>query len=151
MLKRVSTAIMLVMVLTIGTSHLAFAVGSSDPVLEGEPDYRDANRLIKAQDFRSAIPHLLRLDKDHPRNAEVLNLLGFAHRKLKDYPTAKRYYDASLEVEPTHRPALEYQGMWFIEMGDLPAARANLTKLQAICAACEETKDLEEALAAVKP
>jgi hypothetical protein len=49
-------------------------------------------------------------------------------------------------IDPFYRPALEYQGMWFIEMGDVPSAKANLERLRKICEACEETKDLEDAL-----
>jgi tetratricopeptide (TPR) repeat protein len=77
----------------------------------------------------------------------VQNLLGFAHRKLKNYPAAKQFYDAALALDPSYSPALEYQGMWFIEMGDMAAARANLAKLQKIGAVCEEAKDLEKAIA----
>jgi tetratricopeptide (TPR) repeat protein len=124
----------------------AFAVGPENPRLQMEPDYRDAVRHIKAEEFGKAIPILFRLDKAYPDEPEVLNWLGFTHRKLKDYPKAKQFYDAALKVEPYYRPALEYQGMWFIETGDIPSAKANLAKLRQICAACEETKDLEEAL-----
>jgi tetratricopeptide (TPR) repeat protein len=129
----------------------AFAVGGADSGLESEPAYRDANRLIKAHDYAAAIPHLQQLDKALPNNAEILNLLGFTHRKIKDYPSAKRFYDASLAQDQYYRPALEYQGMWFIETGNIPAALANLARLRQICASCEETKDLEDALASVKP
>ena len=124
----------------------AVAVGPSDPRLQAEPDYRDAERLIKAEKHSEAIPPLLRLDKAFPNEPEVLNWLGFVHRLLKDYPTAKRYYDAALKADEHYRPALEYQGMWFIETGDIPSAKANLEKLRRICASCEETKDLEDAL-----
>ncbi len=124
----------------------AWAVGPENPRLQGEPDYRDAERLIKAEKFREAIPFLSRLDRAFPNEPEVLNWLGFAHRKLKDYPAAKRFYDAALKADPVYRPALEYQGMWFIETGDIPSAKANLEKLRRLCAACEETKDLEDAL-----
>lgn len=128
----------------------ALAVGSVDPVLEIEPEYRDANRLIAAKDYAAAIPFLTTLNGKVPNNPEVLNLLGFTHRKIKDYPKAKIFYDASLAQDPYYRPALEYQGMWYIETGNMPAAEANLAKLRQICAACEETKDLEEAMAAAK-
>jgi tetratricopeptide (TPR) repeat protein len=124
----------------------ALAVGPENPRLQMESDYRDAVRLIKTEKFREAIPILFKLDKQYPNEPEVLNWLGFTHRKLKDYPEAKRFYDAALKIEPTYRPALEYQGMWFIETGDIPSAKANLAKLRQYCAACEETKDLEEAL-----
>lgn len=129
----------------------ALAVGGTDTGLESEPLFRDASRLIKAQNYAAAIPYLQQLDKALPNNPEILNLLGFTHRKLKDYPTAKHFYDASLAQDPHYRPALEYQGMWFIETGNIPAAQANLARLRQICATCEETKDLEDALAAVKP
>lgn len=129
----------------------ALAVSGADSGLESEPGFRNASRLIKAQDYAAAIPLLQDLDKAIPNNAEILNLLGFTHRKLKDYPAAKRFYDASLAVDPGYRPALEYQGMWFIETGNIPAAQANLVRLKQLCDSCEETRDLEEALAAVKP
>jgi predicted Zn-dependent protease len=124
----------------------ASAVGPENPRLQMEAEYREAVRLIKAEKFREAIPILFKLDKQYPDEPEVLNWLGFTHRKVKDYPEAKRFYDAALKIEPTYRPALEYQGMWFIETGDIPAAKRNLERLQKICAACEETKDLEDAL-----
>ncbi|MGL4242096.1 MAG: tetratricopeptide repeat protein [Beijerinckiaceae bacterium] len=124
----------------------ALAVGPENPRLQMEPEYRDAVRHIKAEEFAKAIPILFKLDKAYPNEPEVLNWLGFTHRKLKDYPKAKHFYDAALKIEPYYRPALEYQGMWFIETGDIPSAKANLAKLRQICAACEETKDLEEAL-----
>jgi tetratricopeptide (TPR) repeat protein len=124
----------------------AAAVGPENPRLQAEPEYRDAVRLIKAEKFGEAIPILFVLDKTYPNEPELLNWLGFTHRKVKDYPKAKQFYDAALKIEPTYRPALEYQGMWFIETGDIPSAKANLAKLRQYCAACEETKDLEEAL-----
>jgi tetratricopeptide (TPR) repeat protein len=138
------TAILAIVLASVGTA--ALAVGPENPRLQMEPEYRDAVRLIKTEKFEEAIPILFRLDRQYPNDPEVLNWLGFTHRKLKDYPEAKRFYDAALRIEPTYRPALEYQGMWFIETGDIPAAKGNLEKLRRICAACEETKDLEEAL-----
>jgi tetratricopeptide (TPR) repeat protein len=132
----------------LSSTAAALAVGPENPRLQIEPEYRDAVRHIKAEAYDKAIPLLFKLDKTYPNEPEVLNWLGFTHRKLKDYPNAKRYYDAALAVEPTYRPALEYQGMWFIETGDIPSAKKNLEKLQMICRACEETKDLEDALKA---
>jgi uncharacterized protein HemY len=124
----------------------ALAVGPESSRLESDPDYRDAVRLVRSQDYVRAIPILRRLDAAHPREPALLTWLGFAYRKTKAYQTAKQFYDAALAVEPFHRPALEYQGRWFIETGDAAGARANLDKLRRICAACDETKGLEEAL-----
>jgi tetratricopeptide (TPR) repeat protein len=134
----------LAVMLTLGRA--ALAVGPENPVLQGEADYREAVRFIKAEAYDKAIPLLKVLDARFPKEPEVLNWLGYTHRKLKDYPNAKLFYDAALDVEPTYRPALEYQGMWYVETGDIPAAKANLAKLMTICASCEETQDLAEAL-----
>ncbi|MFM9974270.1 MAG: tetratricopeptide repeat protein [Beijerinckiaceae bacterium] len=124
----------------------ALAVGPENAVLGNVSEYQAAVKLIKAENYSAAIPILNKLDSVYPKQPELLNWLGYAHRKLKDYPNAKRFYDAALAVEPTYRPALEYQGMWFIETGDIASAKANLAKLMAICASCEETGDLVEAL-----
>jgi len=145
-MRRPLASALLAAVFAVVFAGAALAVGPDNPRLAAEPDYRDAERLVKTERYAEAIPILLRLDKAHPDEPEVLNWLGFAHRKLKDYPAAKRFYDAALAVEPTYRPALEYQGMWFIETGDIASAKANLEKLKRICASCEETKDLEDEL-----
>jgi tetratricopeptide (TPR) repeat protein len=130
--------------LAFGSSGLA--VGPENPVLAPNKEYQEAVAHIKSERFAAAIPILKALDATYPKEPELLNWLGFSYRKLKDYPNAKIFYDAALAAEPTYRPALEYQGMWFIEMGDIPSAKANLAKLITICASCEETKDLADAL-----
>jgi tetratricopeptide (TPR) repeat protein len=112
----------------------------------GPKAVKAAEKHIKAEAYAKAIPLLVKLDKAFPNEPELLNWLGFTHRKLKDYPVAKVFYDRALKIDPLYKPALEYQGMWFIEMGDIPSAKANLERLRKICAACEETKDLEDAL-----
>ncbi len=124
----------------------ALAVGPENPVLGPNVEYQEAVKLIKQEKYAMAIPLLHKLDTAHPNEPEVLNWLGFSYRKLKDYPAAKKFYDAALAQDPVYRPALEYQGMWFIETGDIPSAKANLDKLMKICASCEETADLVEAL-----
>jgi tetratricopeptide (TPR) repeat protein len=124
----------------------ALAVGPDVSELEGDPGYRAAVAAVKNGDYRRAIGLLEELDRQHPRKPEILNWLGFSHRKLKDYPTSKRFYDLALEIHPDYRPALEYQGMWFIETGDIAAARRNLARLVELCPVCEETADLKEEL-----
>ncbi|MGL6209513.1 MAG: tetratricopeptide repeat protein [Paracoccaceae bacterium] len=135
-----------VLVLTLALGTQAIAVGAEDLDLVGDPDYRVGNRLIKEKDYGAALPHLQKLAAQWPQKAEAQNLLGFTHRKLKNYPAAKQFYDAALAIDPSYRPAIEYQGMWFIEMGDMASARGNLEKLRRICAMCEETADLEKAI-----
>ena len=124
----------------------AAAVGPENSTLEANPDYRDLRLVLAREDWRGAIPLLERLRGEFPSEPEIANWLGFVHRKLRDYPTARRFYDLALELNPNYRPALEYQGMWFIETGDLASARANLAPLEALCGRCHEWQDLNEAI-----
>jgi tetratricopeptide (TPR) repeat protein len=142
-----ATALPLVMTLA---SH-SLAVGPDVTELDSDPSYRDARRLIAEKNHASAIPLLEQLLKDNPGSPVLLNWLGYTHRKMKDYPTSKRFYDAALKADPTYLPALEYQGEWFLEMGDIASAKANLTRLEQLCGRCHEWADLNEALAKAAP
>lgn len=132
--------------LALGQMVPAAAVGPWVSPLEMEPDYRDAERLIAAGEWRQAIVLLERLLVQFKDAPEVLNYLGFAHRKLKDYPRSKQFYDAALAVKADYLPALEYQGEWYLETGDVQAAMANLRKLESLCGRCHEWQDLAAAL-----
>jgi predicted Zn-dependent protease len=125
----------------------AGAVGPLDTALADDPAYRRAVELIERQDYRMAIPLLMDLRREHPGEPAVSNWLGFAHRKLKEYPTSKIFYDEALRLDPAFLPALEYQGEWFIETGDMASARANLARLEQLCGQCHEWRDLAESIA----
>ncbi len=125
----------------------AFAVGPDWTYLDEDPDYRAARRWIEEKNFRPAIEKLEGLLARSPNSPVLLNWLAYSHRKLKNYPVSKRYYDAALERDPTFMPALEYQGEWFLETGDIASARANLARLAGLCGRCHEWQDLNEAIA----
>lgn len=124
----------------------AFAIGSSPFALERNQDFREARRLIDEKRYPEAIATLTRLRDDFPTTPDIANWIAYSYRKMKDYPTSKRYYDEALSIDPNFLPALEYQGEWFIETGDIASAKLNLAKLKSLCEQCEETKDLAEAL-----
>ncbi len=128
----------------------AHAVGPDWTWLDDDPEYRQARRWIEEKNFPPAIEKLEVLLKRSPGSAVLLNWLGFSHRKLKDYPIAKDYYDAALQSDPTFLPALEYQGEWFLETGDMASAKANLAKLEQLCGRCHEWGDLRDAIAKVE-
>lgn len=133
------------------TCHLgpALAVGPETSPLDSHPSYERAKALIEAQDYAAAIPILTQLRSEHPDSPDLYNWLGFSHRKLRNYPLARQYYDRALSLDPDHRGANEYLGELFVETGDLPRARERLSHLRKVCGACEEAKDLEKAIAAV--
>jgi tetratricopeptide (TPR) repeat protein len=128
----------------------AFAVGPDWTFLDEDPDYRQARRWIEEKNFPPAIEKLEVLLKRSPDSAVLLNWLAFSHRKLKNYPLSKELYDAALKSDPTYLPALEYQGEWFLETGDMASAKANLAKLEQLCGRCHEWGDLRDAIARVE-
>lgn len=125
----------------------ALAAGPDWTYLDEDPDYRAARRWIEDKNFPPAIEKLEALLKRQPNSPVLLNWLAFSHRKLKNYPLSKQYYDAALLRDPTFLPALEYQGEWFIETGDIASAKANLARLATLCGRCHEWQDLNEAVA----
>lgn len=116
------------------------------------PDLSAARARIYAGDYETAAAELGALTAT-VRHADLYNLLGFSLRKLKRFDEAARWYKEALFYDPTHRPALEYQGELFIETGDLAKARNNLKLLRLLChpAGCEEARKLEAALATADP
>ncbi|WP_342361234.1 tetratricopeptide repeat protein [Terrarubrum flagellatum] len=125
----------------------ALAVGTTLTALKSEPDFKDALQLIEEKRWPEAIEKLNGLRIYYPTLPDIANWTAYSYRKMKDYPTAKRYYDEALAIDPEFKPALEYQGEWFIETGDIAGARANLAKLEALCGRCHEYRDLAESLA----
>ncbi|MFE1599539.1 tetratricopeptide repeat protein [Methylobacterium sp. ID0610] len=113
------------------------------------PDLSAARARIYAEEYEAAAAELGALTAT-VRHADLYNLLAFALRKLKRYDEAARWYKEALFYDPTHRPALEYQGELFLAVGDLDHARNNLKLLRLLCHpdGCEEVRRLEAALSA---
>ena len=111
------------------------------------PDLKAARAEIKAKRYDAALTELKTLVVKYPQ-ADVYSLLGFALRKTGDRAQSMTYYRKALDADPTHRGALEYQGELYVELGQVNAAKQNLTKLHEICPkGCEEARDLQEAIA----
>ena len=125
---------------------VARAVGPDWTYLDEDPDYRLARRWIEEKNYPPAIEKLMALLVTKPDSPVLLNWIAYSHRKLKNYPVSKQFYDAALRRDPTFMPALEYQGEWFIETGDLASAKANLARLAGLCGRCHEWQDLNEAI-----
>jgi cytochrome c-type biogenesis protein CcmH/NrfG len=129
----------------------AQAVGTSDAASESEVGasaYAEAKASIDVGNFIAALPILLRLTVDEPRNADAWNLLGFTQRKLGEFDAARVAYDTALTINPGHLGALEYQGELFLQTGAIDKAKVNLETLRGLCGGCDEFGDLEAALKA---
>ncbi|KRE22083.1 hypothetical protein ASE66_26930 [Bosea sp. Root483D1] len=128
------------------SASAAQGVGPDWTYLDEDPDYRQARRWIEEKNYQPAIDKLMAILVRQPDSPVLLNWIAFSQRKLKNYPVSKQFYDAALLRDPTYLPALEYQGEWFIETGDMASAKANLEKLAKLCGRCHEWQDLDQAI-----
>ena len=113
------------------------------------PDLTLANAQIKAGEYRAAIITLNRMER--PGDANVLNLLGFSHRKLGLVDVGMRYYLAALERNPQHQGVHEYLGEAYLQKDDLAKAQIMLKKLGQMCGTdCKHYQDLAAAIADYK-
>lgn len=121
-----------------GRQSLFFA-----PRTQGAALYVDAVRLINEARYDEAIASLLAAQAAIGPHPDVLNYLGYAHRKLGRMDEARSWYAQALAINPDHLGANEYLGELFVEIGDVDAARRQLAKLDRLCAfGCAEREDL---------
>ncbi len=124
------------------------ALAAFDPI-DPRPDLDVIKAQIEAGDPGKAITPLRDWLVTEPKDADALNLLGYAYRKLGRYDEARVYYDRALTEDPAHLGALEYLGELELETGNADAARALLVNLRAACPdGCLELDDLLEAFRA---
>lgn len=113
------------------------------PREEGVKNYRTAVRLINQGRYKEAIADLdqsLAIVGPHP---DILNYLGFAHRKLGMFDKAKDYYAQALAIYPEHLGANEYLGELYLELGEIDKAKRQLAKLDKLCDfGCAEREEL---------
>lgn len=108
-----------------------------------------ANSQLQAGEYRDAIVTLNGLNR--PEDPNVLNLLGYSHRKLGLIDVGMRYYLAALKRNPQHRGVHEYLGEAYLQKDDLGKAEVMLKKLAGICGTdCREYKELANAIVVYK-
>jgi tetratricopeptide (TPR) repeat protein len=114
--------------------------------------YNKALVLIKDKNYNKAIVKLKEAEGAAKKDADIQNLLGFAHRKSGKLDEAAKYYKSALALDSKHKGALEYQGELFLMLGDKASAEKNLQKLDKICwLGCGELDDLRTAIRNYKP
>ncbi len=113
--------------------------------------YERAVDLVEAADYEDAIRILEKLRRKEPDDPDVLNLLGYAHRKLGRLEPALELYLDALVIDPRHLGANEYLGELYLETGQLEMAEERLAELAAACpSGCEERDELRQAIEAYK-
>jgi tetratricopeptide (TPR) repeat protein len=104
-----------------------------------------AKKSLQEQNYEAAIAELMALHQQDSKDADVLNLLGFAHRKLGRFDQAEDYYLQALAVDPEHRGANEYLGELYLQTDRLDKAEERLAVLDDACFfPCSEYTDLKE-------
>lgn len=113
-------------------------------------DFAVGKKAIDAKNWAQAVSSFSKVVAQNPKNADAYNYLGYSNRWLGKYDEAFAAYNKALTLDPKHKGALEYSGIAYLKTGQKAQAEAQLAKLQAICASCEETADLAKAIAAAK-
>ena len=144
---------LMVLLGAIGAPSAAVAAGSDDTdgTDQTRSSYEQAVELVEAADYEDAIRILDGLERDESGNADVLNMLGYAHRKLGRMEAALDFYQEALAIEPRHLGANEYLGELYLQTDELAKAEERLAELAAACpSGCEEREELAEAIEAYK-
>ena len=145
-------------ILNLGSS--AFAAGSSSS--DTKSNYDKAVKLIKAakkyekdgkvekanKRYERALKFLVKSNKEKPLQADTLNYLGFATRKLGDYENGEKYYLLGLEIDPNHKGINEYLGELYVATNRMGLAKERLKVLENCN--CEEYKELKEVIEGTK-
>jgi len=105
--------------------------------------YFDAVSLINQKRYEEAIEDLHVLSVEIGPHPDVMNYLGYAHRKLGQFDRAEQFYGVALSVDDKHRGANEYLGELYVETGQYEKAHIQLKKLENICSfGCIEEDEL---------
>ena len=132
----------------------AWAAGSDDSSASSSAPagpYEKGVALVQQEDYASAIEELDSALAENPEDADTLNYLGYAHRKLGNYQEAEAYYLRALQQEPEHKGANEYLGELYLETDRLELAEERLAVLDDACFfGCEEYDELKQAIEAYK-
>ena len=150
MKKNLFVAILLYFALTV-FSYGAASSGSNESsnydksvkLIKAAKKYEKKGKTDKAEKrYRKAFKLLVISNEKKPNNADTLNYLGFAARKLKYYEKAENYYLEGLAIDPTHAGINEYLGELYIVTNRIDLAKERLEVLKNCD--CEEYNELKE-------
>ncbi|WP_332776550.1 tetratricopeptide repeat protein [Polaromonas sp.] len=113
-------------------------------------DFAAGKKALDAKNWSEAVSSFNKVVAQNPKNADAYNYLGYSSRWMGKYDDAFAAYGKALALDPKHKGALQYSGMAYLKTGQKAQADAQLARLQAICATCEETSELAKAVAAAK-
>ena len=156
MLLRIISTIILFFILTTFSYSAASSGGSK------ESNYDQAHKLIKLakkyetkgkdkkakKRYERALKFLIKSNEEKPNQADTLNYLGFATRKLGDYKKGEEYYLLGLKIDPNHKGINEYLGELYVVTNRIDLAKERLNVLKNCN--CEEYEELKEIIEGTK-
>ena len=138
-------------------TNYSFSAGTTDT--SSKSDYDKAANLIKSakkyetkkktkkalKRYEKALKLLIKENKKKPNQANTLNYLGFASRKLGDYENGEKYYLLGLKIDPNHKGINEYLGELYVVTNRIELAKERLAVLKNCnCEEYQELKDIIE-------
>jgi tetratricopeptide (TPR) repeat protein len=98
-------------------------------VAKAKQDLDDGKAKDAEKRFRRALDRAKEAAGLDTGYVEAWNLIGFASRKLNDYPSSLAAYQRCLALNPNFAPAREYLGEAYVELGKPADAREQLVWL----------------------
>ena len=150
MLLRIINTTILFFILTVYSYSAATSGGSKKSnydktalLIKAAKKYEIKGKNKKAKKrYERALKFLIKSNKEKPNQADTLNYLGFATRKLGDYKKGEEYYLLGLKIDPNHKGINEYLGELYVVTNRINLAKERLNVLKSCN--CEEYEELKE-------
>tara|TARA_Y100000590_G_scaffold451743_1_gene593666 strand:+ start:43 stop:528 length:486 start_codon:yes stop_codon:yes gene_type:complete len=113
-------------------------------LIKAAKKYESKGKNEKAKKrYERALKLLIESNKEKPNQADTLNFLGFATRKLGNYEEGEKYYLLGLKIDPNHKGINEYLGELYVVTNRIDLAKKRLDVLKNCnCEEYEELKDI---------
>jgi tetratricopeptide (TPR) repeat protein len=126
-------------------------IGSDADWAQLDPDFAAGKKALGAEAWNGAIAALKLASLRDPRNADIQNYIGYAHRRLRQLGPAMQHYQQALILNRRHRSAHEHLGELYLVLREPAKAEEHLAALEDICLIpCVEYDDLKRAIATYK-
>ena len=127
-------------------SNKKSCVKASSGLFDDKQLYAQGRALALAGRYAEALDALTAVRNQN--DSMVLTMIGYAKRKSGSFDEGMAYYQRALAIDPKNVNTREYLGEAYAEKGRMDLAKAELTKVEALCGTeCEQYQDLAKAIA----
>lgn len=86
------------------------------------PLFNKGRVYLKMGEMDKALAYFKKAERENPENPDVYYYLGVYYEKIKDYGTAQKYYQRSLELDPDQPETQLNLGVMCLGLGQLDKA-----------------------------